>query len=106
MSRLIIAEKPSVGKTIAAVLGADQRRDGYLEGNGNIVTWCFGFLSEFSEPEVFDERYAKWRREDLPIQPDVWQYTVMRDKKKQLDLIASLARRNDVEKPKIILRYR
>ena len=96
MSRLIIAEKPSVGKTIAAVLGADQRRDGYLEGNGNIVTWCFGFLSEFSEPEVYDERYGKWRREDLPIQPEVWQYTVMRDKKKQLDLIASLAKRNDV----------
>ncbi len=96
MSRLIIAEKPSVGKTIAAVLGADQRRDGYLEGNGNIVTWSFGFLSELSEPEVYDECYGKWRREDLPIQPDVWQYTVMRDKKKQLDLIASLAKRGDV----------
>ncbi len=96
MSRLIIAEKPSVGKTIAAVLGADQRRDGYLEGNGNIVTWCFGFLSELSEPEVYDACYGKWRREDLPIQPDVWQYTVMRDKKKQLDLIAALARKNDV----------
>ena len=96
MSRLIIAEKPSVGKTIAAVLGAGQRRDGYLEGNGNIVTWCFGFLSELSEPEVYDECYGKWRREDLPIQPDVWQYTVMRDKKKQLDMIASLAKRGDV----------
>lgn len=96
MSRLIIAEKPSVGKTIAAVLGADQRRDGYLEGNGNIVTWCFGFLSELSEPEVYDECHGKWRREDLPIQPDVWQYTVMRDKKKQLDLIASLAKRGEV----------
>ena len=96
MSRLIIAEKPSVGKTIAAVLGADQRRDGYLEGNGNIVTWSFGFLSELSEPEVYDECYGKWRREDLPIQPDVWQYTVMRDKKKQLDMIASLAKRGDV----------
>lgn len=96
MSRLIIAEKPSVGKTIAAVLGADRRRDGYLEGNGNIVTWCFGFLADLSAPEAYDVRYEKWSRKDLPILPDAWQYTVMRDKKRQLDLIASLAKRADV----------
>ncbi len=96
MSKLVIAEKPSVGKTIASVLGADKRQDGFYEGDGYIVTWCFGFLSEFSEPEVYDEKYGKWRYGDLPIQPDVWQYTVMRDKKQQLDRIASLASRGDV----------
>ena len=96
MSKLVIAEKPSVGKTIASVLGADKRQDGFCEGSGYIVTWCFGFLSEFSEPEAYDEKYSKWRFADLPIQPDVWQYTVMRDKKQQLDRIAALANRGDV----------
>ena len=96
MSKLVIAEKPSVGKTIASVLGADKRQDGFCEGNGYVVTWCFGFLSEFSEPEAYDEKYGKWRFDDLPIQPDVWQYTVMRDKKQQLDRIAALANRSDV----------
>ena len=96
MSKLVIAEKPSVGKSIASVLGADKRQDGFCEGNGYVVTWCFGFLSEFSEPEAYDEKYGKWRFDDLPIQPDVWQYTVMRDKKQQLDRIAALANRSDV----------
>lgn len=96
MSKLVIAEKPSMGKTIASVLGADKRQDGFCEGNGYVVTWCFGFLSEFSEPEAYDEKYGKWRFEDLPIRPDVWQYTVMRDKKQQLDRIAALANRSDV----------
>ena len=96
MSKLVIAEKPSVGKSIASVLGADKRQDGFCEGNGYVVTWCFGFLSEFSEPEAYDEKYGKWRFDDLPIRPDVWQYTVMRDKKQQLDRIAALANRSDV----------
>lgn len=96
MSKLVIAEKPSMGKTIASVLGADKRQDGFCEGNGYVVTWCFGFLSEFSEPEAYDEKYGKWRFDDLPIRPDVWQYTVMRDKKQQLDRIAALANRSDV----------
>ena len=96
MSKLVIAEKPSMGKTIACVLGADKRQDGFCEGNGYVVTWCFGFLSEFSEPEAYDEKYGKWRFDDLPIRPDVWQYTVMRDKKQQLDRIAALANRSDV----------
>ena len=96
MSKLVIAEKPSVGKTIASVLGADKRQDGFCEGNGYVVTWCFGFLSEFSEPEAYDEKYGKWRFDDLPIRPNVWQYTVMRDKKQQLDRIAALANRSDV----------
>lgn len=96
MSRLVIAEKPSVGKSIAAVLGANKRQDGFCEGNGYIVSWCVGFLSELSEPEAYNTDYGKWRYEDLPIEPEHWQHTVMRDKKKQLDLLAKLTDRADV----------
>ena len=96
MSRLVIAEKPSVGKSIAAVLGANKRQDGFCEGNGYIVSWCVGFLSELSEPEAYNPDYGKWRYEDLPIEPEHWQHTVMRDKKKQLDLLKKLADRDDV----------
>ena len=67
MSRLVIAEKPSVGKSIAAVLGANKRQDGFCEGNGYIVSWCVGFLSELSEPEAYNADYRKWRYEDLPV---------------------------------------
>ncbi len=96
MSRLVIAEKPSVGKSIAAVLGANKRQDGFCEGGGYIVSWCVGFLSELSEPEAYNTDYGKWRYEDLPIEPEHWQHTVMRDKKKQLDLLKKLADRDDV----------
>lgn len=96
MSRLVIAEKPSVGKSIAAVLGANKRQDGFCEGGGYIVSWCVGFLSELSEPEAYNPDYGKWRYEDLPIEPEHWQHTVMRDKKKQLDLLGKLADRSDV----------
>lgn len=96
MSRLVIAEKPSVGKSIAAVLGANKRQDGFCEGNGYIVSWCVGFLSELSEPEAYNTDYGKWRYEDLPIEPEHWQHTVMRDKKKHLDLLKKLADRSDV----------
>ena len=96
MSRLVIAEKPSVGKSIAAVLGANKRQDGFCEGGGYIVSWCVGFLSELSEPEAYNTDYGKWRYEDLPIEPEHWQHTVMRDKKKQLDLLGKLADRDDV----------
>ncbi len=96
MNRLVIAEKPSVAKSVAAVLGAKKREDGYFMGNGYIVSWCFGHLAELSDAEAYDEKYAKWRREDLPILPDAWQYSVSRDKKKQLDLLRNLMHRADV----------
>ena len=94
--KLVIAEKPSVSKSIAAVLGVKKREDGYLEGNGYIVSWCFGHLAELADAETYDEKYAKWRYDDLPVMPNPWQYTVSRDKKKQLDLLCSLMKRNDV----------
>lgn len=69
MKRLVVAEKPSVGLTIAAVLGVKGRNEGYIEGHEYIVTWCFGHLAELSEPEAYDEKYAKWRYDDLPVVP-------------------------------------
>ena len=76
--RLVISEKPSVGKSIAAVLGANERKDGYFMGSGYIVSWCFGHLAELAEAAAYDEKYAKWRYDDLPILPESWQYSVAR----------------------------
>ena len=96
--KLVISEKPSVGKSIAAVLGANERKDGYgyFMGNGYIVSWCFGHLAELAEAAVYDEKYAKWRYDDLPILPESWQYSVARDKAKQLALLNTLMHREDV----------
>ena len=94
--KLVISEKPSVGKSIAAVLGANERKDGYFMGSGYIVSWCFGHLAELAEAAAYDEKYAKWRYEDLPILPESWQYSVSRDKAKQLTLLGSLMHRADV----------
>ena len=72
--RLVVCEKPSVARSIAAVLGAGRREDGFLSGGGYLVSWCFGHLAELSDADAYDEKYGKWRREDLPILPDSWQY--------------------------------
>lgn len=74
--KLVIAEKPSVAQSIAKVIGAASRKDGYLEGNGYIVSWCIGHLVELAEPETYDEKYKKWTYEDLPIMPNKWKYEV------------------------------
>lgn len=95
--RLIIAEKPSVGQSLAAVLGAKKRNDGYLEGGGYLVSWCFGHLAELCSADAYDEKYSKWRYDDLPIVPETWQYTVLPDKKKQYKLLCDLMRRADVD---------
>ena len=87
---LVIAEKPSVAQGIAKVLGAYRRHDGYMEGNGYIVSWCFGHLAEYAMPDAYDERYAKWRFEDLPIIPSGWKLEVARDKKSQVKVIKEL----------------
>ena len=73
MYQLIIAEKPSVAQSIAAVLGAKRRETGYLEGGGYLVSWCFGHLAELASAETYNEAYAKWRYDDLPIVAwDTW----------------------------------
>ena len=82
---LVIAEKPSVAQSLAKNLSAYQRKDGYLEGNSCIVSWCLGHLAEYAPPEIYNEKYAKWQFEDLPIIPEVWKVQVSEDKKKQFD---------------------
>ena len=71
--KLVLAEKPSVAQSIAKVLGATKREDGYIEGNGYIVSWCVGHLVELAEPEAYDEKHSKWTYNDLPIFPVDWQ---------------------------------
>lgn len=88
--QLVIAEKPSVAQALAAVLGAKQKQDGYLEGNGWLVSWCVGHLVELAQPEAYDEKYAKWRYDDLPILPASWKYQVTNDKKKQFATLRRL----------------
>ena len=94
--RLVVCEKPSVARSIAAVLGAGRREDGFLSGGGYLVSWCFGHLAELSDADAYDEKYGKWRKEDLPILPDSWQYTVSRDKQKQMNTLRALMHREDV----------
>ena len=97
MSKLVLAEKPSVAQSIAKVLGANKRCDGYLEGNGYIVSWCVGHLVELAAPEVYDEKYGKWRLEDLPILPDEWIYQVSSSTRKQYGILKDLMKRADVD---------
>ena len=94
--RLVIAEKPSVALSIAAVLGASKKKDGYVEGNGWLVSWCFGHLAELADAGSYDPKYAKWRYEDLPILPGAWQFAVGRDKQGQFDTLKGLMCREDV----------
>ena len=93
---LIITEKPSVARAIAAALGANVRGDGCIHGNNLIVSWCYGHLIELATPAAYDEKLAKWRREDLPILPNPWQTVVMRDKRQQFEVLRGLMQRKDV----------
>ncbi|MFR1260826.1 MAG: toprim domain-containing protein [Oscillospiraceae bacterium] len=95
--RVILAEKPSVAQSIAAVLGADQKKNGYLQGENDLVSWCIGHLIELAPPEIYDARYAKWRREDLPIVPSAWESVVSDGTKKQFAVLKDLLNRTDVD---------
>ena len=94
--RLVIAEKPSVAQSLSAVIGANARQDGYLEGNGWRVSWCVGHLAGLADADSYDPKYAKWRYDDLPILPSDWKMSVGRDKKKQFDILKKLLCAPDV----------
>ena len=94
--RLVIAEKPSVAQSIAAVLGAKSRHDGYLEGGGYIVSWCFGHLAELADAAVYNADDAKWTLAALPIIPTSFRFIVRSEKQKQFDILRELMRREDV----------
>ena len=93
---LVIAEKPSVAQTIAAVLGAKEKKDGFLTGSGYIVSWCVGHLVGLSEAAAYGEQYKKWSYDSLPILPQEWKYTVASDKEKQFKTLKELMHRADV----------
>ena len=95
-TNLVIAEKPSVAQSIAKVLGCTGRQDGYLEGNGYLVSWCVGHLIELAEPQDYDSKYEKWKKEDLPIIPDMFRYQVAASTKKQFQILKDLMNREDV----------
>ena len=95
--RLVIAEKPSVARSIAQVLGASEKRDGYLKGSGWLVSWCIGHLVELAPTDAYDPKYSKWSYADLPIVPSEWQYRVLPDTKKQFDILDGLMKDSQVE---------
>ena len=94
---LVIAEKPSVAQSIAKVLGAASRKDGYLEGNDYIVSWCVGHLVGLADASSYDERYAKWRYDDLPIVPEEWLFEVPKDKAQQFKVLRDLMKDKRME---------
>lgn len=95
--KLVIAEKPSVGKSIANILGAKENNNGYLKGNGYIVSWCFGHLVALASPEQYDEKYKKWNIEDLPIIPEDFLLTIKEDTKTQFNLLKKLMNSSEVD---------
>ena len=96
MQKLVIAEKPSVAQSIAAVIGAKQKHDGYLSGNDYIVSWCLGHLAELADASAYNTDYARWNMKDLPIIPTDYRYTVAPDKRKQFDVLRELLRSPEI----------
>ena len=94
--KIVIAEKSSVAQSLAAVIGATSRKDGYLEGNGWRVSWCVGHLAGLADADIYNPDYIKWRYDDLPILPKHWQMVVSKDKKKQFDVLKQLMNTPDV----------
>ena len=96
MAVLVLTEKPSVAQAIAAALGIKGKKDGYIEGDGYIISWCVGHLVELANADCYDARYSKWTKGDLPILPAPWKFTVSPGTKKQFGIIKSLMERSDV----------
>jgi len=95
--KLVIAEKPSVAISIAKVIGANKKKDGYYEGNGYRVSWCVGHLIQMANPDAYDEKYAKWNMTDLPIIPSDYKYEVAKATKKQFNILKKLMNDKEVD---------
>ena len=94
--KLVICEKPSVGAAGAAALGVREKKVGYIEGNGYVISWCIGHLVGLAEAAAYGEQYKKWSYDSLPILPQEWQYTVAADNGKQFKILKDLMQRSDV----------
>ena len=95
--QLVIAEKPSVARSIATVIGATEKQTGYWQGGGYLVSWCIGHLVSLAEADHYDEKYCKWKYEDLPILPQLWKFIVPDEKKQQFEIVRTLLNRPDVD---------
>ena len=95
--RLVIAEKPSVARDLARVLGANARRNGYLEGNGLRISWCFGHMAELAPPETYDEAWRRWRLDTLPMLPEAFEVQVREGAEQQMDVLRQLLADGAVE---------
>ena len=95
--KLVIAEKPSVAISIAKVIGANKKKDGYYEGKGYRVSWCVGHLIQMANPDSYDEKYAKWNMADLPILPREYMYEVAKSTKKQFNILKKLMNDKEVD---------
>jgi len=95
--QLVVTEKPSVARSIATVIGATEKQNGYWQGGGYLVSWCIGHLVSFAEAGQYNEKYCKWRYEDLPILPQPWQFIVPDEKKQQFEIVRALLNRPDVD---------
>lgn len=95
--KLVIAEKPSVAISIAKVIGATKKKDGYYEGNGYKVSWCVGHLIQMANPDSYDEKYAKWNMADLPIIPREYKYEVAKATKKQFNILKKLMNDKEID---------
>lgn len=95
--KLVIAEKPSVAISIAKVIGATKKKDGYYEGNGYRVSWCVGHLIQMANPDAYDEKYAKWNMADLPIIPKDYKYEVAKSTKKQFNILKKLMNDKEID---------
>lgn len=95
--KLVIAEKPSVAISIAKVIGANKKKDGYYEGNGYRVSWCVGHLIQMANPDVYDEKYAKWNITDLPIVPKNYKYEIAKSTRKQFNILKKLMNDKEID---------
>lgn len=95
--KLVIAEKPSVAISIAKVIGANKKKDGYYEGNGYRVSWCVGHLIQMANPDSYDEKYAKWNITDLPIVPKNYKYEIAKSTRKQFNILKKLMNDKEVD---------
>ena len=96
MAVLVVTEKPSVAQSIARVIGAGERKDGYMEGNGYLVSWCIGHLVELAQPDAYSDAWKKWSYESLPMIPEEWQTEVKSDTAAQYKMLKGLMHREDV----------
>lgn len=97
MSKLVLAEKPSVGKELARVLKANQKKEGYCEGNGYVVTWALGHLIELAQPQEYEKKWESWNMEDLPMLPQPMRISVMKQTSHQYSIVKRLLQRSDIK---------